>query len=254
MTDISVELVIPCAPKDEIKLSAVLASVDANLTEISAAHIITPNGVTVNNRYSFPVYLHADRDVVDFNPQCFRFRPTWVYQQFLKLFQDVTTTDWFLVMDADRFLNRPRSLFEDDKPMMFLSSRDQFYDFYFDYSQKMIGVGKVYTHSFLSECTLYNKTLIHEMLSASGLDKFGFLSKSAEIIDATCCIGDAELYGNFVWSRYPELYKPLVLHDEIRGKYPEAHGEWSVPEIDRYVEEMRQRGDIDIFSAHSWHD
>ncbi len=249
-----VELVIPCAPKDEIKLAAVLASVDANTTEISAAHIITPNGVRVDRRYSFPVYLHRDCDVVDFDPLRFKFRPTWIYQQFLKLFQNVTSTDWYLVMDADRFLNQPRPLFEDGQPMMFLSSRDQFYDFYFAYSQQMIGVGKVYEHSFLSECTLYHKMLIKEMVDRSGLNRWEFLARSADIISATCCIGDAELYGNFVWSRYPDLYKPLILRDEIRGKYPEEHGEWSPQEIDLYVEEMRKHDDIDIFSAHSWHD
>lgn len=250
----SVELVIPCAPKDEVKLTAVLASVEANLTGISAAHVITPNGVTVEGHYSFPVYLHHDRDVVDFDPQRFKFRPTWIYQQFLKLFQNVTATDWYLCLDADRFINRPLSLFEEETPILFLSSRDQGYDFYFEYSKRMIGVGRVYGHSFLSECTLYHKALIREMLDRSGLNQQDFLARSADIIDATCCIGDAELYGNFVWSRYPDLYKPLILRDEIRGKYPEYHGEWTAYEIALYVEEMKCHDDIDIFSAHSWHD
>ena len=251
---LDVELVIPCAPKDECKLAEAIASVDRNMTGINAAHVITPNGVNVEPRYSFPVHIHHDRDVVDFDFTRFRYRPTWVYQQFLKLFQDVTASDWFLVMDADRFLNMPRALFEDDKPLLFLSSRDQLYDFYFEYSRKMIGVGKVYPRSFLSECTLYSKALIQEMLDSAGLTKQEWLEKSAEIIEATCCIGDAELYGSFVWSRYPDLYQPIILRDEIRGKYPEMHGEWSLTLIKEYVAEMRLRADVDIFSAHSWHD
>lgn len=248
----NVDLFIPCAPKDYIKLPYVLDSVDRYLPDIHSVHIVAPTLLGVESRYSFPIYLYSDREVLDFDYTRFKFRPTWVYQQFLKLFQAVTA-DWFLVMDADRFINKPLRLFDGDTPIMFLRDRDEHHDPYFTYSQKMIGVGKVYPHSFLSECTLYSRSLIEDMLLSADLTPREWLVKSAEIIDATCCIADAELYGSFVYSKYPDVYHFQVLRDCMAGKYAEQ-GEWTAEEIAAYVADMAAREDVDFFTAHSWHD
>lgn len=246
------DLFIPAAPKDYIKLPYVLQSVARNLTEIGFAHIVTPTPIKIEEEYPFEVRYYLDQEVVSFDKARFKFRPTWVYQQFLKLFQQVTS-DWYLVMDADRFFNKPQALFEGETPIMFLRDRDENHAPYFAYNQQMIKVGKVFQHSFLSECTLYSRLQIEIMLIESGLTIDEWLAKSADIITHDCCVADAELYGSFVYSRQPDLYRFRTLRDYMRGKYANQ-GEWTSAEIAAYVEDMRGRDDVDFFTAHSWHD
>lgn len=247
-----VDLFIPCAPKDYAKLWYVLDSVDRFLPDIMAAHIVTPTTIERIGGMRFPIHYHLDREVLDFDYSRFKFRPTWVYQQFLKLFQSVTE-DWFLVMDADRFINKPLRLFDGDTPIMFLRDRDENHAPYFEYNRKMLGIGKVFAHSFLSECTLYSRSFIEAMLITADLTPREWLVKSAEIISATCCIADAELYGSFMYDQYPDVYRFEMLRDYMRGKYAEQ-GEWTASEIAAYVAEMAAREDVDFFTAHSWHD
>lgn len=249
----SVDLFIPAAPKDYIKLPYVLQSVARNLQGIAQAHIVTPTPIYIAESYpSFEVVYHLDREVLDFDKTKFKFRPTWVYQQFLKLFQQVTS-DWYLVMDADRFLNKPQPLFDGEHPIMFLRDRDENHAPYFEYNKQMIGVGKVFDHSFLSECTLYSRFEIDSMLLSMGLTADQWLAKSAEIITHDCCIADAELYGSWVTNNLPNLYHFRLLRDHMRGKYADQ-GEWQSSEIAAYVDEMSYHADVDFFTAHSWHD
>jgi len=249
---LDIDLFIPAAPKDYIKLPYVLQSVARNLSEIKQAHIVTPTPISIDERYPFGVVYHLDYTVLDFDYMRFKFRPTWVYQQFLKLFQQVTG-EWYLVMDADRFINRPQVLFDGETPIMFLRDRDENHAPYFEYNRQMIGVGRVFEHSFLSECTLYSRFWIESMLIESGLTVDDWLERSAEIITHDCCIADAELYGSFVYSWRPDLYQYRVLHDRMWGKYA-SQGDWSPAEIVGCVAEMSQHADVDFFTAHSWHD
>lgn len=248
-----VDVVIPCAPKDEIKLPFVLDSIERCLTGIEAVHIITPNGIERETRRVWPMFYHNDDEVLTFDWSRIKYRPTWVKQQMLKLFQNVTASEWYLVMDADRLLNQPQELFDGLKPVLFLSSRDQNFDFYFEYTRKMLGVDRTYPHSFLSECTLYNRSLIGWMLEEAGLTVDGWLAKTADITDCSCMPGDAEIYGHWLAARHPDMYECRILKDEIRGKFADM-GEWTAEEMQLYVEEMRPRADIQMFSAHSWHD
>lgn len=247
-----IDVFIPVAPKDEVKLPFVLDSLECNLSEIGTVHIVTPNGLKPLDKRRWPIVYHHDRDILDYDWSKMKFRPTWIKQQFLKLFQTVTS-EWYLVIDADRMLNKPQLLFAGAKPFLFLSSRDQNWPCYFEYTQIMLGIGRVYPHSFLSECTLYNRAVISEMLKRASLDIQGWLDKTAEITSALCTPGDAEIYGNFAAAVHPDMYEYKVLRDEIRGKYSQQ-GKWTADELRDYVKEMRAKDDVDIFSAHSWHD
>lgn len=248
-----VDVLIPVAPKDEVKLPFVLDSIEHCLTGIESVHIITPNGITQEKRGAWPIRYYHDDDVLSFDWSRMKFRPTWIKQQFLKLFQTVTSSDWYLVIDADRFINQPQALFEGMKPIIFLSSRDQNWPCYFEYTQAMLGIGRVYPHSFLSECTLYNRALIDEMLDDAGLTVNEWLDKTAQIEDVMCVPGDAEIYGNWIAARHPDFYEYKILTDEMRGRY-DYEPEWTAQELRDYVAEMKPKTDIDMFSAHSWHD
>lgn len=248
-----VEAIVPASPKDYVKLPHVLQSIEANLPDVSAVHIVTPSGLQISNGYRFSIACHSDEQIIDFDWGRFRYRPTWIKQQFIKMFQQVTASDWFIVVDSDRFFNHAIPLFDNLQPILYLSNHDQNYDVYFEYSKKMLGIGREYPHSFLSECTLYKQTLVNEMLGCAGLTRQQWLERSAEIIDATCHIGDAELYGNYVYAKHPGLYRFEIVRDEMRGFYP-GEGVWTDDSIREYIAEMKKRDDVDIFSAHSWWD
>lgn len=246
-----VELFIPAAPKDYNKLPFVLRRVDRFLPDIQAVHVTTPTPLTIAPVYRFPVHMHADQDVLDYDMTRFQFRPHWCYQQFLKLFQRVTSTDWFLVMDADRFINRMLPLFNDDLPIMYLSNRDEYNPAYFAYTEAMLGMSRMYPHSFISEMTLYSRSLVDEMLQAAGMTQQEWLDKSAQIMNVERVIAEPELYGNFVYAKHYGLYHYLTLVDAMHGKYG---GDYSDDELTALMAEMEGRSDVDIFSAHSWHD
>lgn len=247
-----VDVFIPCAPKDAVKLPFVLDSIDRCLSDVGTVHIVTPNGIPREKDRPWKIVYHHDREIINYDWSKMKFRPTWIRQQFLKLFQTVTN-DWYLVMDADRFLNHPQRLFDGLKPYLFLSSREQNWPQYFEYTQKMLGIGRVYPHSFLSEVTLYHRPTIIEMLARAGLNVRQWLDKTAEIENVLCVPGDAEIYGNYCAAYHPTMYEYKVLKEELRGKYIEE-GEWTKDELRAYVNEMRTKDDVDMFCAHSWHD
>lgn len=245
----SIDLFIPAAPKDSMKLSFVLACAERCLPDVDSVHISSPAKLYINSTYRFPVYTYADKEILDFDYNRFAFRPKWVYQQFLKLFQSVTS-DWFIGLDADRFFNRVLHPFDNGKPVMFLSKRAQYHDPYFTYIKAMLGLDKAYPHSFLSECTLYNRGYINEMVASRGMTHEEWLNRTAEIESVHIVPADAELYGTYIHTHHPDLYEYKLLNDEMRGRYS---GNWTPQEIAGLVNEMSsQFPDVPMFSAHSW--
>jgi hypothetical protein len=196
------------------------------------------------------VSIYNEHEVLDINPKAlFRYRPNWIYQQFLKLFQDVTSTDWFLVIDADLLFNHNVSLFEDNKPV-FLLGLDQCIDQYFEFNQKMIGIGKTYSHSFLSECTLYDKMQIRNMLLDNGYkSSMDFIKKASEIIDDSCFPAESELYGSYIHATQPGLYVYKRLKAALGGKY--GSKPWTDAEIVARINEIAPQ-EADIFTIHTW--
>lgn len=248
MTDF--ETVIPCAPVDLNKLPFVIRALMTN-TDTSRVHVITPDVSKVPPLGGMTGYvsLHNDCDVLNVNLSIFKYRPKWVYQQFLKLFQTVTSTDWYLVIDADLLFNRPVSLFENGKPQ-FLLGHDQYHEPYFEFNKKMIGIGRVYNYSFLSECTLYDRYQINNMLEDNGYkSRMHFVLEASKVIDGGCYPAESELYGSYIYATQPDLYGYKRLKAALGGKY--GHAMWFDDEIRARIDEIRPQ-DVDIFTIHSW--
>lgn len=251
MKDRPFETVIPCAPIDLNKLPFVVESVLTH-TDTIGVHIITPDPAKVPSLgwTATHVFLHADQEVLNINPKAlFKYRPNWVYQQFLKLFQDVTRTDWFLVIDADLLFNHYVPLFVNGRPQL-LFGLNQDIGSYFAFNEKMIGIGKVHHHSFLSECTLYDKMQIRNMLQDNGYRScMHFIEKAASIIDAECFPAESELYGSYICATQPDLYDFRYLKAALGGKY--GGKPWTDDEIRARIREIAPQ-DADIFTIHSW--
>lgn len=242
-----VDCVIPAAPKDYTKLPHVVDSVRRHV-QVETIHIISPS-IT---GYTGPgVVEHRDGAVLHFDRNELPYRPNWTFQQLLKLFQNVTVNNWYLVLDADIVVNKDLPLWtENDRPIMYLG-RDQCHGPYFEFNQKVFGFGKVYDHSFLSECTLYNKALVHQMLEFAGLDLDGFWRKLVEVSSVGCCPAESELYGSYIMHAHPDVYEVRRIKSRLGGKYG-AHV-WADQEIKDYIEEARRRDpDASLITLHSW--
>ena len=245
-----VDLVLPAAVKDYSKLPRVIESV-RRYTEVETIHIIAPEPEGIRNTWP-KVVVHADADVLPYDREELPFRPSWVFQQILKVFQDVTENDWFLVMDADIFAARPIPLWtEKGKPILYLG-RDQRHGPYFSFNERILGFGKVHPWSFLSECTLYNKGLVREMLAHCGLTRDEFWERLLEITTVVCCPADAELYGSYVTHEHPDLYEIRHLNATLGGRYGSL---WSDEEIEAEIKRVQAScGGVHLISLHSWGD
>lgn len=240
-----VDVVIPAAPKDYNKLPYVIEAV-REYVKAETVHVFAPYPVGLT--WAEDVILHYDEDVLPYDRRELPYRPNWTFQQMLKLFQDVTKHDWYLVLDADIVVNCPLPLWTGDgKPILYLG-RDQNHGPYFTFNERLLGFGKVYDHSFLSECTLYNKGLVRDMLTFCGLGQDGFWQKLVEIVDVGCCLAESELYGSYVTHECPDLYDIQHIKSRLGGKYG-AHI-WTDEEIQK---ELREAGEEDcLISLHSW--
>ena len=245
-----VDMIIPAAPKDYNKLPYVIGAA-CQFIEIETIHVIVPN--TNDIGYSWDnVIFHNDDEILPYDRSRLQWRPNWVFQQLLKMFQEVTQHDWFLVMDADIFAARPIPLWtEKGKPILYLG-RDQRHGPYFSFNERILGFGKVHPWSFLSECTLYNKGLVREMLAHCGLTRDEFWERLLEITTVVCCPADAELYGSYVTHEHPDLYEIRHLNATLGGRYG---GLWSDEEIEAELKRVQAScGGVHLISLHSWGD
>lgn len=203
-------------------------------------------------------YIHHEQDVLDFDStaaKMFR-RPQWIYQQFLKLFQNITTTDDYLILDSDLIINRPLDLLDENgKPKFFLGN-DQHHTPYFKYSKDMFGFGREYDYSFISEIMLMKKSMTRRLLgnfyNSSNDDNIAIKN----LYNLTCSgatdnwiPADYEIYGNFIEKFHSDMYTKVKIKTLMKGRY--INEPWKNEELEQYIEEMKGTN-YDTFTAHTW--
>lgn len=246
-----VEVVMAVSWKDYSKVPYVLRSIERNI-DVVGVRIITPQPDKLPSvgDTRLPVSVYADDEIISFDRSRFLVRPHWVMQQFLKVFQDVTETDWFFAVDADVFFNRPVPLFEDGHPLFLLGLNQPTTatDPYIEFSSAMLGVGRVYGHTFVGETTLYSKTLVKQMLIDCGYGNvYDFLDRAADVIGPGCYPADAEMYGSFVWKNYPGIYRTKKINSYMGGMYDRCYTEKDI---------LERMADVppgtDVYTMHTW--
>lgn len=113
------DIFLVSAPKDQNKLRFVLEAIVVNMRGFENIYLCTPTWLDdefISNLH-FPINYRTDMQVLKAIPQKWKHRPSWVYQQFLKLFQNETKNDYFFVVDSDTIINKPLEVFEEDKPI-----------------------------------------------------------------------------------------------------------------------------------------
>jgi len=175
-----------------------------------------------------------------------RQKPSWIKQQFIKLFNNVSNND-YLVIDSDILFLKKINVTIDDKPTFFLG-RNQMTHEYFNFSKKIMLQEKKFKWSFISELMFFKKHIIKDMLEKKfNGDYNNFIEKSIEIISDDCFISEFELYGNYTYENFKDMYRYEKINYLLNGK----NDQWSDEEIKKYLENNKNR-EYDIISLHSW--
>lgn len=156
------------------------------------------------------------------NPQ----RSGWYFQQFLKLCYALnpTASDYYLVWDADTIPLRPLEFFSETGKVIFETSKEYNADYFFT-MKKIIGKGKMYAYSFISEHMMMERATVRELLtlicfpnptSAQEVVQRVIAAVSDEALSSSG-FSEFETYGTFAASKYQDRY-------EIRSLRSLRHG------------------------------
>lgn len=156
------------------------------------------------------------------NPQ----RSGWYFQQFLKLCYALSpaVNNYYLVWDADTIPLRPLEFFSETGKVIFETSKEYNADYFFT-MKKIIGKGKTYAYSFISEHMMMERATVRELLtsicfpnptSAQEVVQRVIAAVSDEALSSSG-FSEFETYGTFAVSKYQDRY-------EIRSLRSLRHG------------------------------
>ena len=245
------DIVIVSHEKDFNNIKHIVEYCDKNLT-FDSIHLIVSDRAPYNDigllqtLTESPIHLHLETEVLKIDKSRLRHRPNWIYQMLLKIFQDVTINDDFLVIESDCIILKNLSFFNDYKNIFYLG-RDHYHQEYYNFNQKLLGIGREYDHSFISEFMMYDKKIIKELLSKTKCNTVDdFLELIYLHVNTDSYPSDYDLYGNFYYSNYPNKFETKVLNFDMSGK---SGNYWS----DREIKELIQtHQDKDAISFHCW--
>jgi hypothetical protein len=100
------DIVIVSHEKDFNNIKHIVEHCDKNLN-FDSIHLILSDRVQYNDMGLLetltkkPIYLHLETNVLTIDKSRLKHRPNWVYQMLIKIFQNVTINDNFLVIESD---------------------------------------------------------------------------------------------------------------------------------------------------------
>jgi hypothetical protein len=245
------DIVIVSHEKDFNNIKHIIEHCDINL-EFDSIHLIVSDRVPYTDMELLqtlttkPINLHLETNVLTVDKSRLKHRPNWIYQMLLKIFQDVTINDNFLVIESDCVILKDLKFFNEDKTIFYLG-RDHYHQQYYNFNQKLLGIGREYNHSFISEFMMYDKKVVKELLNKTNCNTVkDFLELVYSYVDNDCYPSDYDLYGNFFYSNYTDKFETKVLNFDMSGK---SGSYWSDGEIKELIENNK---DKDAISFHCW--
>lgn len=243
------DVLITTAPKDFNKLKVNYESIMKNIEGIDEVIYVAPVNIPPEYLPNKDVLCFTDNGALDFDFYLIKDaqRRGWYRQQFIKLFQELTFSN-YLVVDSDVFICKPLEV-SDTNPIFYLG-KDQLHQPYFNLMKDLVNLDRVYPHSFISEIMYFKKDIIDEIVSYVGVDDYEFFSKCAAYIneaDDPSGFSEYELYGNFTTKHFPDLYQ--YKHIKVLSKALKR--EWTDAEIRNYIEQNMNK-EYDLLTMHSW--
>lgn len=249
------DIFIPVAPKDFNKLKFLVRSIEENLTGWEHIFVTTPSGEKILEHPKISYFY--DKEILNIDPSRFKYRPGWLYQMYLKMFQNVTG-DLFVTLDSDLIINRPLEMITPEGKLVWWRGWEQNHRPYFEFQEKMLNLPREYPHSFINDMNFMSKRIIREMLQRNGYTQSSFIEKSFEIIDYDCHPGEPEIYGQYVMKYYPDMYdvrpaKCISLPRSQNHILDTSVQVWKDEEIEQQIVNIKSQ-DVDMFMLHSWLD
>lgn len=248
--DTNYDLFIPVAEKDELKLPFVIENAILNL---NAKNIFVCSPHTIKNKINQDniTYIN-DKDIIDINDKSFiGFRPNWTYQQFLKMFFQHSSSNYYFALDCDTIVLKKLPLFENGKPIWYYGWSQNHFP-YFLFNKKRFNLDKTLNHTGIGDLGLFNKQITKNFLNYTGFENAKDLLK--EIGNATNTLfhfSEYETYANFTNQYYPNLYSFKPLKQLNKGRDLNQGQVWSLDDITNIINESKKT-DIPILSIHSW--
>jgi len=244
------DLFIPIAPKDEIKLPYVLEYANKHLKHknifVCSPHTIT-NKVIENN-----ISYINDRDVLDVPDKSFiTFRPNWTYQQFLKMFFQYSSSEYYFALDADTIILKNLPLFENKHPIWYYGWKQNHFP-YFLFNKKFFNLNKSLNHTGIGDLGLFNKQITQTFLNYTGCQAAkDLLYKIGNKTNTVFHFSEYETYANFVHTYYPDLYTFKHLEQINKGRDLNQGEDWNKTDIEAIIEQYKTTNKF-ILSLHSW--
>lgn len=245
------DILMLSAEKDFNKIKFVYESIHKNIDDFNSICCISNIEIPEHQKISGIKY-YTDDEVLNFDYSKFKGnvlkRKGWYKQQYIKMFQNVTSDD-YLVVDSDIFFNRKIDIIKNDKPSFFFG-RDQHHLPYFNFMKRLLDLDRVYNYSFINEIMYFKREYINIMLNKLNVESNGFFDLSVNIlndINHDAGMSEYELYGNFVTKYFPDSYDYKKIKTHLGGRYDI----WSDTDVSNYMKSFEQ-SDYDIISMHTW--
>jgi hypothetical protein len=248
------DIVIVSHEKDFGGIKHIVKHVNKNL-KFDSIHLIVSEREpftqldTLKQLTDKPIFLHKETDVLKVDKSKIRFRPNWIYQMLLKMFQNVTKNDNFLIIESDCVILKSLEFFEGDKTIFYMG-RDHINQPYFNFNDKLLGIGREFNHTFICEFMMYDKQIIKDLLVKTHCsDVNDFLNLIYEFTNDECYMADYELYGNFVYKYHREKFTTRDLNFKFLGRDYHQSMFWTDSEIENLINENE---DKDLVTFHTW--
>lgn len=251
-SDKNYDLLIVCHEKDYNNLKFVIECANNNL-DFESIHLIISDRCDydikkLNGVCSKPIYKHVETDVLKISKDKISYRPNWIYQQLLKMFQTVTNNDNYLVIDSDCLILKPLNFFNQDR-QVFYFTRDQFHAPYFNFMSNVLGIEKQNNRSFISEIMMMNKNIINLILEYSNCKNVcDFLDLVYKHTNDNSYISEFELYGSFFYKNFNSNFEEKLLNYKMLGKNNESFNDEEITNI------IINNENLDICTIHNWSD
>lgn len=240
------DVLLVCHPKDYKMLPFVVNGIQQNLQGYNKIHLVINNIDDVPCLYK-NVIVHNEQEVLPVELNKIKHRPNWIYQQLIKLLQNITI-DNYLVIDCDTIICKNISIYNDQKTPYFFFSADQYHEQYFKFIKKYFKIDKVHNHSFISEIMLFHRPFVKEMFTSIDLfDQNKIFEFFYNTITKEEYISEFELYGNFVMTRHCNSYDKKNINSISAGNFD--HNFWNSDKISNILASNSQP---DVITLHTW--
>lgn len=218
-SEVMIDVIIPSAQKDLAILPFTIRSVRDNAKHpINEIIVIAPQSQRIialcekenckylNEETVLPFTKSSINYVVDGKD-----RSGWIFQQLLKLSLDeISSTEYFLVIDADTILIRPHTFLCKGKTFFLYS--EEYHLPYFQAYHRLLGERAQSPVSFVSHYMLFHKPVLYQLKrNIEEQNNMTWYNAIIGSIDKAEMSGfsEYETYGNFMLSYYPDDIKRL---------------------------------------------